>query len=48
MASLTRGRGRVVALIALVLGLGLSSVLAYQAMRAPAAVPAEAHVSGPR
>lgn len=48
MASLTSGRGRVVAGVALVVGLVLSSLLAFQAMRAPTTSPTAGHVSGPR
>jgi hypothetical protein len=47
-ASLTHGRGRVIGLVALVLALGVSSLLAFVAMRAPAAAPTTGHVTGPR
>jgi hypothetical protein len=48
MASVTRGRGRVIAGVALLVGLVLSSLLAYQAMRAPSTSPTTGHVTGPR
>ncbi|MDB5098092.1 MAG: hypothetical protein JWM80_2513 [Cyanobacteria bacterium RYN_339] len=47
-ATLTRGRGWLISLVLLLLGLIVSGLFVFQAMRSPGGSGAATHVSGPR